>query len=128
MFVSSYEICACHRLAKKYNDPYPARTIVKFTNRKVVEFCIENRDRLLEVKPLDMNLRFFHSLCGANENILSECKHLHNYGIIESYYIRNGSVKIIKKNGYKPQKINHVNVLYENLFKDFYDYEELYMD
>ena len=125
--VSSYEICACHRLAKKNNDRYPARTIIKFTNRKVVEFCIENRDRLLEVRPFNMNLRFLHSLCAANENILHECNRLSKYGLIDSHYIRNGSIKIIKKGNFKPYKITHEEVLYK-LFKDFYDHEDLYMD
>ena len=36
----SYEIVACHRLNKRKNDKYPARTIVRFTNRKVVDFCL----------------------------------------------------------------------------------------
>ena len=38
--LASYHISACH------NDTYPARTVVKFTNRKVAEFCIENGNRL----------------------------------------------------------------------------------
>ena len=36
--MSSYEITAC----------FPAETIVRFTNRKVVEFCLKNRDRLYD--------------------------------------------------------------------------------
>ena len=108
------------------NDRFPARTIIKFTNRKIVEYCIENRDRLTEVKPFNMNLRFFHSLCEANEYILSECKRLQKFGIIDNHYIRNSSIKIIKKNNFKPHKINHSDVL-RHLFKDFYDHEELYM-
>ena len=123
--LASYNISACHRLAKKYNDPYPARTVVKFTNRKVAEFCIENRYRLLEVKPFNMNLRFFHSMCDANEQILKECNYLHKFGQIESHYIRNGFIKIINNNGSRPKKINHVYELYE-IFKDFYEYDDLY--
>ena len=119
-------LSSCHRLAKKNNDRFPARTIVKFTNRKIVEYCIENREILTKIKPLNMKLRFFHSLCEANEYILSECKRLQKFGIIDSHYIRNGSIKIIKKNNFKPHKITHSDVLH-NLFKDFYDIEELYM-
>ena len=44
--VSSYDIAACHRLAKRKNDPYPARTIIRFTNRKIVQFCLRNRNLL----------------------------------------------------------------------------------
>ena len=124
--ISSYHVCACHRLAIKSNDRYSARTIIKFTNRKVVEFCIENRDRLLEVRPYNMNLRFFHSLCDANEETLHECKQLMKFGIIEKYYLRNGSIKILKNNNPRPFKFNHPDVLYK-LYKDFYDHEDLYM-
>ena len=125
--LASYHISACHRLSKKYNDPYPARTVVRFTNRKVVEYCIEHRDRLREIKPFNMNLRFFNSLCDANEQILSECKRLLKFHQIEKYYLRNGSIKIIKNGEFKPKKINHINELYI-LYKEFYDYEELYMN
>ena len=125
--LASYHISACHRLSKKYNDPYPARTVVRFINRKVVEYCIEHRDRLKEIKPFNMNLRFYNNLCNANEQILSECKRLHKFNQIEKYYLRNGSIKIIKNNEFKPKKINHINELYK-LYKEFYDYEELYVD
>ena len=125
--LASYHISACHRLAKNYNDPYPARTVVKFINRKVTEFCIENRNRLKELKPLNMNLRFFHSMCYANEQILKECNYLHKFGQIESHYIRNGFIKIIKNNGSRPKKINHICELHE-IFKEFYEYEDLYAE
>ena len=36
--ISSYEISACHRLHKKGNNRYPAQTIVRFTNRKRVNY------------------------------------------------------------------------------------------
>ena len=72
-----------------------------------------------------MNLRFFHSMCDANEQILKECNYLHKFGQIESHYIRNGFIKIINNNGSRPKKINHVYELYE-IFKDFYEYDDLY--
>ena len=61
--LSSYHISACHRLFKKKNDRFPAQTIIRFTNRKIVNFCLENRNRLLELKDyLKMNLRIYESL------------------------------------------------------------------
>ena len=72
-----------------------------------------------------MNLRFFESLCDANEYVLKECFHLKKYGIINDYYLRNGFVKIININNNNPVKIKHPNDLY-NYFKDYYDHQDLY--
>ena len=119
--ISSYEITACHRLGKKKLDKSPAKTIVRFTNRKAVEFCLKNRDWLLEMKPLlKMNLRFYESLCTANEETLRDCIKLKRNGLIKEYYIRNGFIKIIKIEGDKSIKIYHPDSLYEH-FVDFYD-------
>ena len=124
--ISSYHISACHRLAKKKNDRYPAQTIVRFTNRKIVHFCLENRNRLLEVKNhLKMNLRFYESLCNENKNAYNDCFDLKKYGLITDYYIRNGFVKIIKNGENRPIKINHPDDLYY-YFEDYYKCNELY--
>ena len=48
--VSSYEITACHRLNKRKSDKYPARTIVRFTNRKAVDYCLNNKKMLINAK------------------------------------------------------------------------------
>ena len=75
---------------------FPTKTIVRFTNRKVVEFCL--RDRLYDKKgELKMNLRFCENLCQANEEIVRECYKLKKDGLMEDYFIRNGFVKIVKK-------------------------------
>ena len=122
--ISSYEITACHRLYNKSNK-YPPRTIIRFTNRKVVEFCLRNRDRLKNhKKELNMNLRFFEHLTDNNETVLKECINLEKYGLIKSYYIRNGFVKIIIADGDKPFKIIGSQILYDK-FKDYYDFEYL---
>ena len=41
--IASYDIVACHRLKGK-NDKYPARSIIRFTNRKLVNYCLNNRE------------------------------------------------------------------------------------
>ena len=65
--ITLYEIAACHRL-KKHKSSFPAHTIVRFTNRKAVEFCLTNRERLIRNKQkLKMNLRFYENLCESNE-------------------------------------------------------------
>ena len=84
--VSSFEISACHRLFKKQGDKYPAKTVVRFTNRKIAEFCIYDNERLTQVSNrLQMKLRFFESLCENNKYILKMCKQLHYYGFIKDY-------------------------------------------
>ena len=75
--ISNYEVIGCHRLYKPKNSKYPANTIIRFTNRKVVEFCIRNNDRLREVKKnIKMNLRFHENLCQSNEKVFKWCSEL----------------------------------------------------
>ena len=124
--LSSYHISACHRLWKNKNDRFPARTIVRFTNRKVVAFCLKNRDRLLEIKnEIKMNLRIYESLCDSNEKVYKDCFNLKKYGIIKDYFLRNGFVKIVFADGNRVVKIKHPEDLY-HFFKDYYDCEDLY--
>ena len=125
--MSSFEISACHRLFKKRNNRFPAKTIVKFTNRKLAEFCFHHRDRLLHVsEQFQMKLRFEESLCEANRNVIKMCKNLSNYGFIKEYCVIRGSVRITKTDETKQYKIKHPNVMFK-IFKDFYDYEDLYL-
>ena len=123
--ITSYNISACHRLKKKKNDRFPTQTIVQFTNRKIVNYCIENRNRLYDVKNLlKMNLRFFESLCDSNKKVYDECYNLKKYGLITDFYIRNGFVKIVK-DGKSPIKIQHQEDLYF-YFHDYYECNQLY--
>ena len=122
--VSSYEITACHRLFNK-NKKFPARTIIRFTNRKIVEFCLRNRDKLYESRhELQMNLRFYEHLTECNESVYKECVQLAKYEIIDSYYIRNGFVKVVVNVGDRPIKIYHTASL-DDRFKNFYDHHYL---
>ena len=123
--VSHYEIAACHRLNNR-SERFPARTIVRFTNRKITDFCLKNKKRLVDLKAkINMNLRFYECLCPANEEILRNCIDLKKYGIIYHYYTRNGFVKIVINENDMPIKIGHPNELKE-LFKDFFLAEQLY--
>ena len=109
--VQSYDTVACHRL-KATNDKYPARTIVRFTNRKIVNFCLNNKDYILECRHyLKMNLRLYDDLTAANEHIMKECRKLKNGGTIKNYIIRNDSTK--------SKVISHPDDLFD-LFPDIY--------
>ena len=113
---------------KSKNNMYPAKTIIRFTNRKAAEYCLKNRVKLTDPstkKNLKMNLRIHESLCQANEKVVSDCGSLKKYSIIKDFYIRNGFTKIVEKEGSRPQKIHHPNDLYD-MFEDFYKYENLY--
>ena len=124
MNVSSYEVTACHRLYNK-NNRYPPRTIIRFTNRKIVELCLSNRDRLKTNRHnINMNLRFYEHLTDSNEAVLKECIKLAQFEIINSYFIRNGFIKIVVNNGDKPLKIHHTAEL-RDIFKNYYDYHDL---
>ena len=125
--ISSFEISACHRLFKKRNNRFPAKTIVKFTNRKLAEYCFHHKDRLQHVSgQFQMNLRFEESLCEANRNVIKMCKNLSNYGFIKEYCVIRGSVRITKTDETKQYKIKHPNDMFK-IFNDFYDYEDLYL-
>ena len=123
--IASYNISACHRLMKKTNDRHPAQTIIRFTNRKIVNFCLENRIRLFEQRNfLKMNLRFFESLCTENKQVYDKCFDLKKYGLITDFYIRNGFVKIVK-DGNRIIKIHHPDDL-NYYFKNYYESNDLY--
>ena len=70
---------------------------------------------------LKMNLRFFENLCETNMTIVNECSNLKKNKIIHDYLIRNGFVKIVKKEGEQPIKINHPDELYD-IFFDYFGY------
>ena len=124
--ISSYNISACHRLHKNKNDRFPAQTIIRFTNRKIVNFCLTNRDRILEIKKqFKMNLGIFERLCDSNKTVYKECQNLKKYGQIEDFYLRNGFVKIIKNGDRRPVKIKHPEDL-EYYFSCYYDHQNLY--
>ena len=123
--VSNYDVVGCHRLFKPKNSKYSAKTIIRFTNRKVVEFCLRNRERLIEIKNIiHMNLRFQENLCEANERVFKWCRELKNKELIHDFFIRNGFIKIVVDQGDKPIKIKHPEELFEK-FNDYFDDLEL---
>ena len=110
--VTPYQITACHRLKKK-KENFPAPTIVRFTNRKIVEVCLKNKDRLNNKKLLKLNLRFFENLCYENERIVNKCTYLVAKKQIFDYKTNNGMISIIATEGAKPKKIHHPDDLYD---------------
>ena len=123
--ISSYEVVGCHRLHKNINSKYPAKTIIRFTNRKVVEYCIKNLDNLINIKKqLRMNLRFYENLCDSNERVFNWCRELKKYGLLNDYFVRNGFIKIVIDEGDKPMKIHHPDDLFHK-FQDYFDHIDI---
>ena len=106
------DISACHRLYNPRSE-FPAKVIVRFCNRKVVNICLEQRDHLQKkaYDLLKLNLRFFESLCGKNSETLRICKWLSREELIHNHFLRNGFVKVVFKENDKPQKIKHPDIL-----------------
>ena len=106
--LSSDDIVAAHRLGRPKNSRSPARVIVKFLNRKCVEWCLSHRSDVKYVKKeMNVNLRFYDSLCAKNEETLKMAEWLSAEGLIHRYFMRNGFVKIVVDEGDKPYKLKH---------------------
>ena len=107
------DISACHRLYNPPGSQYPAKVVVRFCNRKVVNFCLQHREDLQHkaYQQLRLNLRFFDSLCAKNEETIRICKWLRNANKIHDFYIRNGFVKIVTEEHGRPVKISHPELL-----------------
>ena len=68
--VTDYEIEGCHRLAKKGKGTSPV--IIRFTNRKIVEYVIQNRRNLSKIG-LPCKVFASEDLNACNEKIKLEC-------------------------------------------------------
>ena len=110
--VTPFEISACHRLKKKKSNS-PAPTIVRFTNRKIVEYCIKHKERLNDKRLFKTNIRFYENLCKQNEMIVNKCTYMVAKEQIFDYKIVNGNVSVIVHEGDRPFKIFHPDDFYE---------------
>ena len=107
------DISACHRLYNPPNSQFPARVVVRFVNRKIVNFCLDHRNDLQQQARLHLrlNLRFFESLCAKNEESLRICKWLNQEQKIHDHFLRNGFVKVVMEENGRPQKVKHPEFL-----------------
>ena len=111
------DVVGCHRLHKPSNNPsLPTPTIIRFTNRKVTEFCIQNSRFLSKIR-LPWRITVREDLCDSNEYILSQCELLKEKGVINHFMIRNGFVKTVRKRGEFARKVNHPDDL-KSMFPD----------
>jgi hypothetical protein len=102
------DITACHRLWSSPESREPAKVIIKFINRKVVEGALAHPENLAHVKEtLGLELTMSESLCAANAESQQVCKWLKENGHIHHFYSRNGFAKVVMENGSFPVKITH---------------------
>ena len=106
--VTPGEIEGVHRLLKDKSSRYPAKVIVRFTNRRAVEYCLKNNKLLRESKVAEFrNIRFFQNLCPKNEAVVKKCTYLQANNKIHDYKITNGYAVVIKEEGDRQIKIKH---------------------
>ncbi len=114
---SAFEVQGCHRLGYDKNGFTPV--IIRFTNRKVKEFCIAKRGNLKKIN-CPWNLSFREDMELENIKIEQICSDLKDSKFIKNYIVRNGFIKIFMEGISRPNKIEHVQDLRE-LFKEYFE-------
>ena len=102
------DISACHRMWSPPNSREPARVIIKFVNRKVVEWSLAHSENLKQVKEaMGIELSMSENLCDKNTESAKICKWLKENGRIYDHFTRNGFSKVVLRKGEQPEKITH---------------------
>ena len=102
------DIQACHRLWSPAGSTEPAKVIVKFLSRKIVEWSLSHQENLKFVKLfMGLDLTMSPSLCDKNTEASNICKWLKEKGLIHDFFIRNGFVKIVVRTGGNAVKVTH---------------------
>ena len=101
---------ACHRLGKTN------RVIVKLLNRKDSQYILEKKYKLRNIalynhdESENSNSRKIfinQSLCPYYRKLYGLVKDLSNEGLIDSFWISNGTIKIRESSQFKPVPITH---------------------
>lgn len=110
------DIEACHRLPNNKNSK-PKNTIIRFVNRKTAEKFLRKRkiNKTLTEK-INLNKHDIYinpNLCPYNRVIMGKIVNLHKNDLIYKYWIFNGNINIMLKEGQSPIKIKHLDQLTE---------------
>ena len=110
--ISSYEIVACHRL-KKSNTNESFNTIVRFTNRKICFYALQNRKALKWQYPSLPNLFIVENLCPRYKSIFDRCLELKREGKLKYVWSWNGTVhyKTVDDRNVRGTKVFHMSEL-----------------
>ena len=110
--ISSYEIVACHRL-RKTNANQSFNTIVRFTNRKIAHYALQNRKALKWQYPSLPNLFIVENLCPRYKSIFDKCLELKREGKLKYVWSWNGTVhyKMVDDRNVQGTKVFHISDL-----------------
>ena len=116
--LESYEVVACHRLKRKYQNERTSRVIIRFTNRKRAFQCLSNRKYLKDSIYEYKNIYIHDSLCQPYREIYEECLIKKRNGLIQKVWTYNGIIHLKKTGMYneRPKKIFHFSDL--NIYID----------
>ena len=103
------DIAACHRLGES------GRVIVKLLNRKDAQNVLKEKNKLRSINLYDVNTdtnnkrkTFINqSLCPYYRKLYGLVKDLNNGGLINSFWIVNGTIKIRESSQSRPISITH---------------------
>ena len=102
-------IVVCHRLGET------GRVIVKLLNRKDAQNVLKEKDKLRSINLYDDNndtnnkrkIFINQSLCPYYRKLYGVVKDLNNEGLIDSFWITNGTIKIRECSQSKPISITY---------------------
>ena len=121
--VESQDIEACHRFGEPDRDK-SQKTIVQFVNRKNCKKVLFNKNKLSSIDcskhNFTQNTKIFanENLRSMNESIGYNCRKLKRSGLIQGCFLRDGIVRIKRREKDRPVKIFHMDKLH-GLFPDF---------
>ena len=102
------DIVACHRLWSPPNSREPSRVIIRFCNRKIVEWSLAHPENLKHVKEaMGLDLSMTEHICDKNMESLNICNWLKEKKQIFHHFTRNGFSKVVIKKGDRPVKVTH---------------------
>ena len=106
------DIFAVHRLWSSPESRDPSPVIVKFFNRKIVQWALSHQENLRKVESaMGLKLTMSESLCAKNAESYKICKWLKDQGTIHNYFLRNGFPKVVVHAGDRTMKISHPEIL-----------------
>jgi len=121
--VEKRDIEACHRLYQKAGVSGPKRTVVRFTNRRIVEQMMRKKKSLNTIVeevgfPEGSSIYFNDNLCSYYRKLWVGCRKLKREGIVKFVWTVRGIVKIRRDEGSPVINICHKSDLSVN-FPDF---------
>ena len=109
LVIEAMDIVAYHRLGET------GRVIVKLLNRKDAQNVLEEKHKLGSINLYDDNTNTYNkrkisineSLCPYYRKLCGMVKDLNNEGLIDSFWIANGTIKIRESSRSKPISITY---------------------